>query len=745
MILQKRRIVSASIKLLLLCLLLALFTPRLAAAHGYLIRAIPDDSAVLEHSPARVQYWFSEPLEPAFSSLTVRDTAGAIIATGGTSAQNPNVLETRLPLDLPDGAYISDLRLAFASDGHVIAESRVFFVGDAVSGVQGSAGSSAPEPLEIIWRTALLSALILLLGAYALYALVLVPAWGSPTYPFGNLPPRVMKALNIILIAALAAAFGANILALLQQSMAFFGADLGRVLSEGLFTVVRTSTRFGTIWNARMIILIGIAALHGASLYFRDRQPALVRPFWTANAWGAALALGTMSVTSHAAGATLLPWAALFTDWLHLLGVALWAGGLAALALILPVALQPYHGEARRRALLAALNHFSPLAAACLILVIATGIFSAAVWITAPQDVTTRYGITLALKLFLVMALIGVAALHHAALRPERYQRFSGLAQRFGVRLMSLRLEVVLAMFVVISAAILSATPVPTPVTSVSTAAPSETIEQDDTTVTMTISPGGTGVNTYDVVILRDGVPQDDLSVRVQMVNPLLDKRSAWLIAESASDGLYISASNDLDVAGDWLTILEISGNNSALPYQRLVYEWTISPDAAVSLSRPPSLLNLLALVGVIVAGLFALFPLLRIGYRKLDKRAMPVAVALGASAAGVAVIIIGLGAAQSVSSQYQALTNPPPSVVNAVLPDTGSLLRGQALFQSACGWDALGGDWIELTRRLERMRDEALYAAIVRGWASLPACGANFTENQRWDIVNYVRSVAAQ
>jgi hypothetical protein len=123
----------------------------------------------------------------------------------------------------------------------------------------------------------------------------------------------------------------------------------------------------------------------------------------------------------------------------------------------------------------------------------------------------------------------------------------------------------------------------------------------------------------------------------------------------------------------------------------------------------------------------------------------MPVAVALGASVAGVAVIIIGLGAAQSVSSQYQALTNPPPGVVNAVLPDTNSLLRGQALFESACGWDSLGDDWIELTRRIDRIRDEALYEAIIHGWQSLPACGENFSEDQRWDIVNYVRSIAAQ
>ncbi|MDX2140983.1 MAG: copper resistance protein CopC [Chloroflexota bacterium] len=106
-------------------------------AHGYLIRAIPEDRAVLERSPARVQYWFSEGLEPQYSTIVVRDQAGNEIATGGLSENDDKLLTVRLPNNLPDGAYTVDLRLAFASDGHVIVERRVFFVGEAVAGVGG--------------------------------------------------------------------------------------------------------------------------------------------------------------------------------------------------------------------------------------------------------------------------------------------------------------------------------------------------------------------------------------------------------------------------------------------------------------------------------------------------------------------------------------------------------------------------------------------------------------------------------
>ncbi|RMG87129.1 MAG: copper resistance protein CopC, partial [Chloroflexi bacterium] len=63
------------------------------AAHGYVVRAIPDDRAVLERAPTRLQYWFSEALEPDFSTINVRDQNGNIIASGGVSPDNSTLLQ----------------------------------------------------------------------------------------------------------------------------------------------------------------------------------------------------------------------------------------------------------------------------------------------------------------------------------------------------------------------------------------------------------------------------------------------------------------------------------------------------------------------------------------------------------------------------------------------------------------------------------------------------------------------------
>ncbi|MFN8450883.1 MAG: CopD family protein [Anaerolineae bacterium] len=419
-----RRIIFIWISLMLLIPVLP------ASAHGYIVRSIPEDRAVLEHAPARLQYWFSENLEPEFSKLTVRDQAGTTVAEGGVDAKNLALLSVRLPSDLPDGAYLAELRTAFASDGHVVVETRVFFVGEQAGAISGAASGDQAVALEVVWRVLVLTSSVLLLGAFSVYAMVLVPAWGSSRYPAGLLPPRVMTRLNWIVGIALAVAFAGNLLALLQQTMVFFGVDAGRAVGDQLYNVVRVGTTFGDTWNVRVILLILVALLFAASLYFRQSQPETVRAFWVANVWGMALVLGTFSVASHAAGSLLLPWLAILSDWLHGLAVGFWAGGVAALALVAPVALQPYSGDERRQALLIALRRFSRIATAGLVVVIATGIYSALNWFTAPGDVASSYGGALLLKLILVAVLVLVGAAHHVAVDPARYQRWSALARR---------------------------------------------------------------------------------------------------------------------------------------------------------------------------------------------------------------------------------------------------------------------------------------------------------------------------
>ena len=226
-----------------------------------------------------------------------------------------------MPRDMADGAYIVDMRLAFASDGHVIVQSRVFFIGEAVSGVAGQDASDQANPLEVVWRAITYASTMLLFGIFTLYSIVLIPAWGNPKYRAGLLPPRVMRRLAWMIGVALVLAVVGSIMALLQQSMAFFNADLGQVISGGLWSVTRAGTRFGDLWTGRMVLFVLIGAAFIISLYFREEQPEIVRPSWTASAWAMALMVGTFSAGSHAAGSQMWPWVGVMVDWLHVLAV----------------------------------------------------------------------------------------------------------------------------------------------------------------------------------------------------------------------------------------------------------------------------------------------------------------------------------------------------------------------------------------------------------------------------------------
>lgn len=708
-----------------------------ASAHGYIVRAIPEDRAVLERAPARLQYWFSENLEPEFSKLTVRDQAGTTVAEGGVDSGNLALLSVRLPSDLLDGAYIAELRTAFASDGHVVVETRVFFVGEAAGAVAGESSGDQAVPLEVVWRVLVLSSSVILLGTSALYAMVLVPAWGSSKYPAGLLPPRVMSRLNWIVGVALVVAFAGNILALLQQTMVFFDADLGRVISGQLYNVVRIGSTFGDTWNVRMILLALVGGLYLASFYFRQNQPETVRAFWVANIWGMALLFGTFSVGSHAAGSLLLPWLAILSDWLHGMAVGFWAGGAAALALVAPVALQPYSGDARRQALLIALRRFTRIATAGLVVVIATGIYSALNWFTAPDDLASTYGGALLLKLILVALLLAVGSAHHIAVDPARYRRWSAVTARVGNFIPTLRIEASFVLLVVASVGYLSATPIPQPEIVGQTAPPPSASQVvDGYSLTTTISPGGPGINTYDVQVEQGGAALEDQTVTLRMVEPSRDFRGDWHELEPIGGGLYTSVGDDIVRPGEWWTVVEVGD-------ARAVFDWNISADASVIQSRDPTPLNALALLGVIAALVYAASPLLLRFYHALDLSPAALTVALGSTAVTIVIVVVGVWLTEQAGIEAELNANPIPAVVNTNLPTTESLARGRALYAAACAAWQGAPDEAELVKRLPRLRDEDLYAAVTTdGWWTLPACTGAMDESQWWDVVNYLRSL---
>lgn len=745
-----------------LCVLFVFLSIAPVAAHGYLIRSIPENRAVLEHAPTRLQYWFSEDLEPRFSELHLRDATGKIIASGEVDAANTTLLTLTVPPDsLTDGAYVVELRPAFASDAHVVASSQVFFIGTEIAGFESIAASDAAQPLEVVWKFLLLMALFVLFGAYTVYAYVLIPAWGNPQHRAGWLPPRLMQRLNRVIWAGIVLAVAANILALLQQTMVFFNLDLAQVISGNLWQVVRQGSRFGDMWNLRMLLLILLIAMHILSIVYRDSAPETVRAFWTANVWLMALIIGMQAVTSHAAGSLILPWLAMLMHWLHSLGVAFWIGGVAVLMLILPVALSPYDPLARRRALGVVMMRFSRLLLAAVALVIFTGIYNAANWFFSPSEVLTRYGGSLALKLLMVLLLLIIGAVHHLTLRPVVAVQIEHLLSRIlplnltmpliqgyfrVVRIIetftfTLRLEVIFAGITLALAALLSATPVPQPAFLQNDAPlPTATQTINGIAVTLSISPGGTGVNTYDIVLRQDNRPLQGMFVELQVTNPDLDKHAAWQRAEEIDEGLYVAADAAITVAGRWWTLLDVTAPDGT--FTRVFFEWHISDDASVFQFLPPSLLHGIGVMGVLLAvSLLFLAPAKRL-LKALHITRSGLVVAL--LAFGISISVLGFAAWFLINQQiaYQAQLFPPPEKANPIPPDAVSLQQGATLYAEHCSGWAAAPDYQIFLLRLDEVRDEELYRVITGGWRTLAPCTETLADVDRWHIVNYIRTL---
>ena len=102
--------------------------PAAALAHAVLVKSIPAQRSSLTESPPRVELWFNERLEPAYSRASVTDEAGTQIDLRDALVSKADA--RRLSLSLPPlrpGRYAVKFRV-LSVDGHVVESSLTFTV-----------------------------------------------------------------------------------------------------------------------------------------------------------------------------------------------------------------------------------------------------------------------------------------------------------------------------------------------------------------------------------------------------------------------------------------------------------------------------------------------------------------------------------------------------------------------------------------------------------------------------------------
>ena len=102
-------------------------------AHANLLRSQPGSNESLDVAPNRIIIWFTEPIEPNFSTINVLNHRGESVDLGNSLVDNndPTILSVEVkPLDT--GTYTVAWRNLSTIDGHIVRGSYVFAVGETV-------------------------------------------------------------------------------------------------------------------------------------------------------------------------------------------------------------------------------------------------------------------------------------------------------------------------------------------------------------------------------------------------------------------------------------------------------------------------------------------------------------------------------------------------------------------------------------------------------------------------------------
>jgi copper transport protein len=502
-----------------------------AGAHATLVSADPPDGARLDRSPAKVTLTFDEHVSATLGAVRVVDTSGQRVDRGAVRVDG-GVVSVDLAPRLPAGSYVVSYRV-ISADSHPVRGALVFGVGSgrvdesAARRVAGSGDDQRWRWVGGVARAVAYGGSLLAAGG-ALF-LVLVDRDGEERRGL----------VRGIRAAALVGALG-GIAALPVQAALGTGEGVGSLFENGVFGHVVADG----VGLALVLCLVGLAVLAVAVRADRTR--------WVAAA-GAVLAAVSFAATGHDRAGDLVALTTL-ADAVHLLVVAVWAGGLTALLVAVRhrrAAAQP-RGDTPVMVL-----RFSSLATVTVVGAGITGGFLA--WRevrTLHQLTTSGYGRVLLAKIGVVAVVALLGAYNHYRLMPALRQGKTRAVLRQLVR--TLGAEVLgLVVVVGLTAAVVSMVPGAT----LAQGGPVEKIVElpHVGSVQLVVAPAKAGFNeihiyTFDLDHRPEQIAQT-LTLRLELpsaqVGPL-DREAA-----RAGPAHFQLNGNDLSLGGTWtITVL---------------------------------------------------------------------------------------------------------------------------------------------------------------------------------------------
>jgi putative copper export protein/mono/diheme cytochrome c family protein len=472
------------------------------------------------------------------------------------------------------------------------------------------------------------------------------------------------------------------------------------------------------------------------------------------------LLLATQSLNSHNAAVNDPPIAPFIADLIHLLGVAVWVGGLLQLLATLPAFIRALPESRRTHALSSIIAAFSLVAFVTVGVIIVTGAYTLLIQVGSLNAFFgTLYGTTLFVKFLLILPLLALGALNLIVTRPASAHSLAAHVNRFLLRFdLAVALEVIFATGVLMAVGMLTSIP---PAKSVYDPAPwlwMETRRADDLTVTLGIAPGLAGTNDFDVKIQNaDGQPiADALLVRLLGKMREMDMGVEQVAAANQGGGHYTLHGDLMSMVGTWdlQVLVRRRGVDDVLTQFSLPALGQRLPQANPPLiaASPEAQVGL----GLTLFGLaFGTASVLLLKRRQM--RWLSLGGALLVSIVGAFVV-------------YQVSTNAPAAsaYVVPVVPEFARLTRspippalnqiaaGQQLYAENCatchgvtgkGDGPSASNLIpkpaDLTIHVPMHSDGELYWWITHGitTTAMPAWDTRLSDLQRWQMVQFIRT----
>ncbi|MFC8365959.1 copper resistance CopC/CopD family protein [Streptomyces griseorubiginosus] len=361
-----------------------------ASAHAALRATDPEDGTVLKSAPRSLTLTFTESVGLLDDSFRVLTPEGKRLKTGEAAhgAGGSDTASVTLPAELAEGTYTVAWRVVSA-DSHPVSGAFTFSVGKpSPATVVVDTGPTENPATESLFN----------MGRYLAYlaAALLI---GTAVFLAACRPPEPAR-LGRLLWAGWGTLLGSTLFLLVLRAP--YEAGTGPASAFSLKAFERTlSTRPGEALLVRVALLL-------VAYFFVVRLPRLgesrlSRPWQAA---GAVLAVGlalTWAAAEHASAGIQVP-VAMTSAVLHVLSMAVWLGGLAALLSLLH--------RASSQLPPAVVARFSRLAFGCVTVLVVTGVYQSWRGLGSWKEITgTTYGHLLVLKLIAVALLLTAARL----------------------------------------------------------------------------------------------------------------------------------------------------------------------------------------------------------------------------------------------------------------------------------------------------------------------------------------------